>query len=60
MTTDHDQIEQTDDEFDLALARLEWVRTSRCLDIPAQATALRWHMAACDLAADAPTTRQTG
>ena len=37
-----------DDELELAAARLEWARASRCLDIPAQATALRWHLEACD------------
>jgi len=41
------------DDFELAFARLEWVKASRCLDIPAQATALAWHVAACDEALNA-------
>jgi hypothetical protein len=41
------------DDFELAFARLEWVKASRCLDIPEQATALAWHVAACDEALNA-------
>jgi len=41
------------DELELAVARLEWARAARCLDIPEQATALLWHLTACDKARDA-------
>ena len=44
-----------DDDLELAAARLEWAAASRCLDIPEQATALRWHAAACDEARNAAT-----
>jgi hypothetical protein len=37
-----------DDEFELALARLEWAKEAHCLDIPEQARAVRWHVEACD------------
>jgi hypothetical protein len=40
------------DELELAVARLEWAKAAHCLDIPAQATAVRWHEAACDEARD--------
>ena len=34
------------EEFELALARLEWVRAAAsCLDLPAQREALEWHVA---------------
>jgi len=42
-----------DDEFELAAARLEWAKAARCLDIPEQATAVRWHADACDEAREA-------
>lgn len=41
------------DDFELAFARLEWVKAARCLDIPEQATALAWHVAECDEALNA-------
>jgi hypothetical protein len=41
------------DDFELAFARLEWVKAARCLDIPEQATALAWHVAECDQALNA-------
>jgi hypothetical protein len=37
-----------EDELELALARLEWAREAHCLDIPEQARAVAWHVAACD------------
>ena len=43
-----DQSVYDDDEFELAVARLEWVKASRCLDIPEQATAVRWHAEEAD------------
>lgn len=33
------------DEYELASARVEWVRSSTCLDLPAQRDALAWHLA---------------
>jgi hypothetical protein len=45
---------ELDDELELANARLEWAKaSSRCLDIPSQANAVRWHAHACDEARDA-------
>lgn len=38
------------EEFELAAARLDWVRTDRCLDLPAQRAALEWHVACCEAA----------
>jgi hypothetical protein len=38
------------EEFELAFARLQWVRTSSCLHLPAQHDALQWHIASCDAA----------
>ncbi len=38
----------SDDELELAEARFEWAKEARCLDIPAQATALRSLADACD------------
>jgi hypothetical protein len=42
-----------EDIVELADARLEWAKDARCLDIPEQATALRWHATACEEARDA-------
>ena len=42
-----------DDEFELAVARLEWAKEAHCLDIPDQARAVEWHAAACAEAQDA-------
>ena len=39
---------EPNDEVELADARLEWARAARCLDIPEQASAVRWHVTACD------------
>ena len=36
------------EDFELAFARLEWVRASSCLDLPSQREALAWHVARCD------------
>jgi hypothetical protein len=45
---------EIDEELELANARLEWAKaSSRCLDIPSQASAVRWHTEACDEARDA-------
>ena len=33
------------EEYELASARVEWVRSSTCLDLPAQRDALDWHVA---------------
>jgi hypothetical protein len=38
----------SEDELELAVARLEWAKEAHCLDIPAQAHALQWHAEACD------------
>lgn len=35
------------EEFELAMARLEWARTAGCLDLPSQREALEWHIARC-------------
>jgi len=44
-----------DDDVELAAARLEWAKASRCLDIPEQAKAMKWHAEACAAARDAAT-----
>ena len=36
------------EDFELAFARLEWVRASSCLHLPLQREALAWHVARCD------------
>jgi hypothetical protein len=33
------------EEYELASARVEWVRASTCLEQPAQRAALDWHLA---------------
>lgn len=38
------------EEFELAFARLDWVRATACLKLPAQREALRWHLASCEAA----------
>jgi hypothetical protein len=38
----------SEEDLELAVARFEWAKDAHCLDIPAQATALRWHAEACD------------
>jgi hypothetical protein len=38
----------SEEELELAVARLEWAKAVRCLDIPAQATAVKWHADECD------------
>lgn len=38
------------EDYELACARLEWVRATPCLDLPAQREALNWHLACCDAA----------
>ena len=38
----------SEEELELAVARLEWAKEVRCLDIPDQATAVKWHADACD------------
>lgn len=40
------------DEWELAVARLQWAKAAHCLDIPEQATAVLWHEAACVEARD--------
>ena len=35
------------EELELALARLEWVRATRCLHLPSQHDAWLWHVAQC-------------
>src|SRR5690348_16091642 len=47
---DADDPSDMDDDLELAVARLEWAKASRCLDIPEQASAVRWHAHACDKA----------
>lgn len=50
MTTD--EVNAVDD-FELAFARLDWVRATRCLHLPAQREALEWHVACCQAALSA-------
>ena len=39
------------EDYELASARLEWARaTARCLDLPAQREAIKWHLACCEAA----------
>lgn len=38
------------EELELAVARLEWAKQVRCLDIPEQASAVKWHADACEKA----------
>lgn len=38
------------EDYELACARLEWVRATPCLDLPAQREALNWHLACCEAA----------
>ena len=38
------------EDYELACARLEWVRATPCLDLPAQREALTWHLACCEAA----------
>jgi hypothetical protein len=41
------------EDYELASARVEWVRISSCLDLPVQREALNWHLATCEAAFDA-------
>jgi hypothetical protein len=41
------------DEFELAFARLDWVRAATCLHLPSQREALEWHVACCEAALSA-------
>lgn len=41
------------EDFELAMARLEWARTAGCLDLPSQREALEWHIARCEEALSA-------
>jgi hypothetical protein len=52
---DEDGHSLLDEDLELADARLEWAKASRCLDIPEQATAMKWHAEACAAARDAAT-----
>ena len=38
------------EDYELACARLAWVRATTCLDLPAQREALNWHLACCEAA----------
>lgn len=38
------------EDYELACARLDWVRATACLDLPAQREALDWHLACCEAA----------
>ena len=38
------------EDYELASARLAWVRATPCLDLPAQREALNWHLACCEAA----------
>ena len=38
------------EDYELACARLEWVRATACLHLPAQREALNWHLACCEAA----------
>lgn len=42
----HPELDQVED-FELAFARLEWVRAATCLNLPSQRAALDWHVACC-------------
>ena len=44
MRTDHARSSRVED-YELASARVEWVKHSGCLDLPAQRQALDWHLA---------------
>jgi hypothetical protein len=50
------------EDYELASARLDWVRMSSCFDLPAQREALDWHFACREAAFaalpadEAPTT----
>ena len=47
------------EEFELAFARLDWVReATTCLGQPGQQNALRWHQACCDAALSALNARE--
>jgi hypothetical protein len=41
------------EDFELAFARLDWVRAAACLDLPSQREALAWHVACCEAALSA-------
>ena len=53
---DPDEVE----EFELAFARLAWVRATNCLELPSQREALDWHQACCDAARAALEHRTSG
>ena len=36
------------EDFELAFARLAWVQTSSCLQLPSQREAMEWLQACCD------------
>lgn len=38
------------EDFELAFARLEWVRTAASSQLPSQREALDWHKSCCDAA----------
>ena len=38
------------EDYELASARLEWVRATTCLDLPEQREAFNWHLACCEAA----------
>jgi hypothetical protein len=48
MESDPDRGEVED--FELAFARLAWVQTAGCLQLPSQREAIKWHEACCDAA----------
>ena len=46
------------EEFELAAARLEWVRAAGCLHLPAQRQAVEWHQACFAAALEANDPRR--
>jgi hypothetical protein len=38
------------EDFELAFARLAWVRTARCQQLASQRAALDWHVVSCEAA----------
>ena len=48
------------EDFELAFARLDWVRAAGCLHLPSQREALQWHVDCCTSAAEAMDRRHHG
>lgn len=50
---------QAVEDFELAFARLDWVRAAACLHLPSQREALQWHVACCEAALSAVDVKAT-